>query len=57
MDKEIKLGTVVKLKSGGLEMTVIEKGDSIAKCSWFDKGEPQFQNYPYVALVISDNEE
>lgn len=38
MKEEIKLGSVVKLKSGGPLMTVSYLNESISMCTWFYDG-------------------
>ena len=32
---KFKIGDIVKLKSGGPEMTVMKAGDSLITCQWF----------------------
>jgi uncharacterized protein YodC (DUF2158 family) len=59
MPDEIKIGDVVKLKSGGPDMTVNEIGKSgmtgegplAAWCSWFDKGEEKKGTFPLTSLI------
>lgn len=48
------IGNVVKLKSGGPIMTVIEVDTSSVTCTWFGKagGEPQVSGFPTAALEL-----
>ncbi|HCH4002762.1 TPA: DUF2158 domain-containing protein [Vibrio parahaemolyticus] len=44
-------GDVVKLKSGGPKMTVVEVGDHECFCRWFDaKGQQMADNFELAAL-------
>lgn len=36
MSEELKKGDVVKLKSGGFQMTIEDVGEGIASCVWVD---------------------
>ena len=56
MHAEIKVGDVVRLKSGGPEMTVknIGKGtlddQLLAWCDWFDGKKPMKDSFPLTSL-------
>jgi len=48
-----QIGSVVTLKSGGPQMTVIGMGDDTVSCTWFDKSEKSVgKDFPYAALVL-----
>ncbi|MFZ7157744.1 YodC family protein [Avibacterium gallinarum] len=50
---EIKVGTVVQLKSGGPLMTVIsDKEDEKILCKWFDHNKSNEEAFPKEALDI-----
>ena len=54
---EIKLGSVVRLKSGGPEMTVSGvHSDGRAFCTWFVQGKAsgkqEFGGFPLVSLML-----
>jgi uncharacterized protein YodC (DUF2158 family) len=51
---DIKAGDVVKLKSGGVAMTVAWIEDGSAFCQWQDGSKPMEQNYQVVALEVFD---
>ena len=63
MNKDFKVGTVVRLKSGSPDMTIVtfptfnfrgEPDNTKAKCSWFVNGEPKYETFPVDALEIDD---
>lgn len=63
MDNDLKVGSIVTLKSGGPDMTIVvypafnsmgDKDPSKAKCSWFINGEPKFEIFPIAALELSN---
>ena len=58
MDKEqIKEGDTVRLKSGGLLMTVESIKDARANCTWFDNGKLFRDNFAIVALEKDEDED
>ncbi len=52
-EKEIGLGSVVRLNSGGPEMTVIERGRSndSFECLWFNTTYPSYYQAPQSGLA------
>lgn len=59
-DRELKIGDVVRLKSGGPDMTISAPGaDSrIWSCCWFGDGEKlQVGFFPTAILVLGDEDE
>ncbi|MCK4819568.1 DUF2158 domain-containing protein [bacterium] len=57
MSEELKVGDVVKLKSGGIKMTieeiVVDDGD--VSCVWFDGTQPQRGEFPAITLMKVDS--
>ena len=52
MADAFKSGDLVKLKSGGPTMTVLEKLDNdLYRCMWFVAGDCRKENFPPEALV------
>lgn len=48
-----ELGNVVKLKSGGTEMTIYLIDQDFAKCCWFNKDEKIDTNsFPFEAITL-----
>ena len=45
-----KVGDVVKVKSGGPEMTITELDDVNASCSWSDHGDFRSSSFPLACL-------
>ncbi len=53
MTEQLKIGSVVRRKSGGPKMTVeSEPKDGSVSCGWFNGGDPQFSNFPVEALEL-----
>ena len=55
MEKELKAGDVVKMKSGSVEMTITDifkghNGQDAAKCYWQDAGKVHYETIPTIAL-------
>jgi len=50
----IKLGDVVKLKSGGPKMTVREITNNRAYCDWFDGTNSKKDNFPLTSLELAE---
>lgn len=46
-----KLGDIVKLNSGGPEMTIIEIFDRIVKCSWYSESKFEYGDFPFDCLL------
>ena len=51
-DQEIKIGTVVALKSGGPKMTVMEKVGKHLACRWFHEGDIKQEVFNPEALFV-----
>ena len=51
--KEIKVGDVVQLKSGGPLMTVSEIISNKVKCEWFDKNEHKEKQFQKVICPMN----
>lgn len=54
---DIKVGDVVRLKSGGKDMTVTEINGDACLCHWFESNEYQWQKlgrawFPAAALIM-----
>jgi uncharacterized protein YodC (DUF2158 family) len=50
-DTPLKVGDVVKLKSGGPKMTVIDaQYPDEVECKWFSGSETKFDKFPAAAL-------
>lgn len=51
-------GTVVKLKSGGPTMTVVQQlkkmGDDYCRCTWFNNNTQEFGDFPASGLINDD---
>ena len=52
---ELKPGDTVKLKSGGMLMTITEirqlpDSGSVASCIWHNDGKEHYSDYPLIAL-------
>jgi uncharacterized protein YodC (DUF2158 family) len=60
MASEIKVGEVVRLKSGGPMMTVkkVEQFNSVmsANCDWFEGSEPKYGMFPVTSLKVVEEE-
>jgi len=60
MSDELKVGDVVRLKSGGPVMTVTTVGDDYGTpmiwCMWFDQKGSQTGKFPPAALQIEEDE-
>lgn len=53
---DFKAGDVVKLKSGGLPMTIAWINSGEARCEWFDtKYEPQARSFALALLVHAES--
>ena len=57
MAGKFKVGDVVRLKSGGVDMTVTDvpdrfSGGSSVRCSWHAGEKPEHSNYPAAALEL-----
>jgi uncharacterized protein YodC (DUF2158 family) len=51
--EDLKAGEVVRLKSGGPAMTILEKqGPHTADCAWFAEVEVRTASFPVVALEV-----
>lgn len=50
---EIKPGSVVKLKSGGPEMTVSDSSNGYYSCVWFDKNSGEAKEKSFKAHVLA----
>ena len=48
---DLKVGDVVRLKSGGPVMTVAKMGDGYVICQWFDEKKMRRANFPPDALT------
>lgn len=53
MNEEIKLGSTVKLKSGGPLMTVTYLDESTSVCTWFYEGNIKNTEINVVALKVT----
>lgn len=56
-NKRLKIGTIVRLKSGGPKMTVVEDCrdpiDALVECGWFDGGTYSGRRwFPTLALDV-----
>lgn len=52
---ELKIGDVVRLKSGGVDMTVTKLPDgfgSLVRCVWHAGKKPEHADYPVAALEL-----
>jgi uncharacterized protein YodC (DUF2158 family) len=60
MAGEIQTGKVVRLRSGGPQMTVekVEPFDSVmsASCDWFEGSEPKHGVFPVTSLKVVEEE-
>lgn len=60
--EEFKIGDVVRLKSGGPDMTVVSLNENSMthkgqiKCQWFEKNRPQDSIFPSAALEKVDED-
>lgn len=51
----LKPGDVVRLKSGGLDMTVVRADSALVSCEWLDaEGRPQSASWSAVAVEKAD---
>ena len=50
MADKLNIGDVVRLRTGGPKMTVIEVSDGYAHCTWFVDGKPQQHGFPVDTL-------
>ena len=58
MAENIRIGDVVRLKSGGPRMTVEEiEEDEIVTCTWFEKNELIRGTFKKLTLKISKDEQ
>jgi uncharacterized protein YodC (DUF2158 family) len=56
---QIKIGNMVRLKSGGPLMTVAKtftdtKGVPTARCDWFDGNNPLWGSFPISSLKVEE---
>lgn len=51
-EKEFEIGDIVKLRSGGLPMTVVFVGDRAVEVAFYTDGRFSRQRIPQEALVI-----
>ena len=54
---EFKEGAVVRLKSGGPNMTIDTIGNLVATCVWFDGGERKEGVFKLASLEIAKDED
>ena len=54
--REIKAGYTVKLRSGGITMTVSEVQSDMAKCYFYNQSKGQFEDltFPIIVLMTAD---
>ena len=52
-EQEIKPGDTVRLKSGGLTMTVSETYSDTAKCCFYNESKAQFEELPFPIIVLT----
>ena len=50
----IEVGSVVSLKSGGVNMTVSSINDGYAECHWQLDGKPVFYSYSLLVLKLHE---
>lgn len=52
--KDFRVSSIVKLKSGGPEMTVnhIQNGTGQIECSWFEETKHTFKEFDYKTLDL-----
>lgn len=56
MSDQLKVGDLVKLKSGGVKMTIEEiNDDGDVSCVWFDGTQPQRGAFPAITLMKVDS--
>ena len=56
MSEQLKVGDVVKLKSGGVKMTIEEiDNDGNVSCVWFDGTQLQRGEFPEITLMKFDS--
>ena len=53
-NQEIKVGDIVMLKSGGPEMTVIDKVENSFMCKWFHEGEVKKETFNSEELCLPE---
>lgn len=54
-----KIGNVVKLKSGGPEMTVVnfDEKEKLVQCQWFEESHLIMEEFEEEILAMADKEE
>ena len=53
MKKEIKPGDIVRLKSGGPNMTVTESESVYAKCIFYNESKAEYQSLSFEVVVLT----
>jgi uncharacterized protein YodC (DUF2158 family) len=52
---QFNIGDVVRLKSGGPNMTIVYVNDDDYGCDWFVEQKRAHYSFPHLSVVLADN--